>query len=341
MSADPAEVVAWFGAMQSQDYGGAQWGVAARSDALTRHDLDQAFANGTILRTHVMRPTWHFVSSRDIGWMLQLTSPRVRKLSSYYFTKLDLDDATFAKAHRVFIKALEGKAYKTRSELGATLQQAGIDTSDLLRLTYLVGEAELEGIICSGPSRGKQQTYALLAERAPNALNLSHEEALSELALRFFRSHGPATLADYAWWSGLSKADARFGLSSASSQLTHDVIEGREYWFAPETPAHAPAASCYLLPNYDEYVVAYTDRSALFDAAEHKALLDSRQNPLFNNVVIVDGVVLGTWKRTVRATAIAVELNLFRPLDKTHRALLQKSLDRYSHFMGAPVLLDN
>ncbi len=329
----------WLGAVQSQDYAGAKWALALRTNGVSDAALDRAFADGAILRTHVMRPTWHFVTPEDIRWMLKLTAPRVYALSAYYYRQLELDDALFARSDDVLVRALEGGKQLTRAELGEALEQAGVDTKEQLRLAYIVGHAELEGLICSGGRRGKQYTYALLDERAPQARALERDEALAELAGRYFASHGPATLHDFAWWSGLTATDAKAGLDMVKTRLEQAVVDEKTYWFAPSPPAEETAPSVYLLPNYDEYTVAYTDRSAIFDEA-HTKLLDSRGNFLFNHVLVIDGQVTGTWKRTVKTREVVVELNLFATLSAAQRDAVAAAVQRYGEFLGLPVNID-
>jgi hypothetical protein len=330
----PAEAVRWLGAVQSQDYAGGKWALGLRSRTLTDAAVERAFNDGAILRTHVLRPTWHFVTREDIGWMLTLTAPRVLAITANYYRQVDLDDATFAKAHKVIVEALAGGKQMTRAELGKALTQAGIDTSELLRLGHIMGHAELHGIVCSGAMRGKQHTYALLSERAPQARTLTRDEALAELALRYFRSHGPATLKDYVWWSGLTTADAKAGIAMVKSQLESAIIEGVEYWFA-ETPevAPAPSPSVTLLPNYDELIVGYTDRSAIHDN-EHADKLDARGNVLFNYTILMDGRIVGTWKRTFKKGRVIIDASPFNPLTEAQMAALEAAGQRYADFYG-------
>src|SRR5581483_11815980 len=202
----PREVVTWLGAVQAQDYAAAKWAVALRAQGVTDAAMDQALAEGTILRTHVLRPTWHLVIPEDIRWMLELTAPRIHALMTYQHRQLELDKTVFKRSHAALVKALQGGKQLTRSEITAALQRAGIST-DGSRLTYLLGQAEIDGVICSGGRRGKQFTYALLDERAPKAKTLPREQALFELARRYFTSRGPATLQDFVWWSGLAMTD--------------------------------------------------------------------------------------------------------------------------------------
>jgi hypothetical protein len=327
-----AEAVRWLGAVQSQDYGGGKWALGLRSSTLTDAVVEQAFNEGAILRTHVMRPTWHFVTREDIGWMLMLTAPRVLAITANYYRQVDLDEATLEQANAVIIRALEGGNQLTKAELGAVMQQAGIDTKEALRLGHIMGYAELHSIVCSGAMRGKQHTFALLSERAPQTRKLDREETLAELTRRYFRSHGPATLKDYAWWSGLTTADAKAGIEMAKSQLESAIIDGVEYWFT-ETPAVVPAPSpaVTLLPNYDELIVGYTDRSAIYDE-DHSDKLDARGNVLFNYTILMDGRIVGTWKRTFKKGKVIIEANPFNPLSDAQMEALKSAGQRYADF---------
>ncbi len=333
----PGDVVQWLGAVQAQDYAAAKWAVGLRLQGVTSDDIEQAFAAGAILRTHLMRPTWHFVSPADIRWLLALTAPRVYAASAYWYRRLELDDATCRCSNAVLANALQGGKQLTRPELVSVLQQAGIATDDLQRFTYLMMRAELDGIVCSGARRGKQFTYALLDERAPQARTLDHDEALAELSRRYFTSHGPAALKDYIWWSGLTAADASSGLEMVKSKLIHEAVDGQTYWFSTATPpAKDLSSTVYLLPNFDEYIVGYTDRSAVFDAS-HTKKLDPRGNILFNYTIVMDGRVVGTWKRTLKKDAVIITPSLFTPLNTAETRAFAVSANRYGAFLESSV----
>ncbi len=337
MFAKPGDVVRWLGAVQAQDYAAAKWAVGLRSAGAADGDVEQAFTDGAILRTHLMRPTWHFVSPDDIRWLLALTAPRVNAASAYYCRSLGLDDAVFSRSNAALIKALQGGKQLTRAELVSALQQAGIVADTLLRFTYIIMRAELDGVVCSGARRGKQFTYALLDERVPQVRTFERDEALAELALRYFTGHGPATLRDFVWWSGLTAADTRVGLEIVSSQLTREIVNDQVYWFATATPpAQALSLTACLLPNFDEYIVGYKDRSAIFDVS-HAQKLDSRGNVLFNHTIILDGRVVGTWKRTLKKDAVILTSNLFTPLSEAETHAFASSADRYGAFLNLPV----
>src|SRR5579864_3363297 len=333
----PGDVVQWLGAVQAQDYAAAKWAVGLRLQGVTDNDIEQAFTDGAILRTHVMRPTWHFVSPTDIRWMLALTAPRVKVAMAYYDRILELDEAAFTRSNAALAKALQGGEQLTRSQLGTVLQKAGIACDSLQRLGHIIMRAELDGIVCSGARRGKQFTYALLDERAPQARTLDRDEALAEFAMRYFTSHGPATLQDFVWWSGLTVADARAGLEMVKSQFIYEVIDGQTYWFSTSTPpAKDLSQTAYLLPNFDEYTVGYKDRSAVFDAS-HTNKLDPRGNVLFNHTIVLDGRVAGTWKRTLKKDAVIITPNLFAHLNEDETRAFVASANRYGAFLDLPV----
>ena len=220
----PEDVVRRFGAVQSQDYPGASWGIGQRLGSAARQaDIDAALDEGRIVRTHALRPTWHFLHPADIGWILRLTSPRVEKLNAQYYRRTELDEATLGRSVEVMAQALEGGQHLTRSELSAAMVAAGIDTRGQ-RLSLLVMHAELEGVICSGPRRGRQFTYARLDSWVPPAPDAPADRAaaLAELTRRYFTSHGPAEPRDFAWWSGLAIADAKAGLANAGTSSPNE-----------------------------------------------------------------------------------------------------------------------
>jgi hypothetical protein len=332
------EVVRWFGAVQAQDYGGAKWAIAQRTPGETEAGIDALFDSGAILRTHAMRPTWHFVAPEDIRWLLALTAPRVHAVNAYQYRRLELDGEVFARSQTALARALEGGRELTRTELAGVLQGAGIAASGL-RLAYLMMHAELDALLCSGPRRGKQFTYALLDERAPGARSLPRDEALAELATRYFTSHGPALVQDLAWWSSLTAADARAGIGMAGSHLTRETIGGRNYWFAASSMAAGENGSkVHLLPNYDEYLIAYKDYSPVFDPAR-VANTASLERVLGGHLLVVGGRVAGGWRRTLKRDEVAIEIELVAPLRARERAALEVAVERYGHFAGLPAAL--
>ena len=334
----PDEVVSWLGAVQAQDYAGAKWALGLRMQRATDAAVERAFAAGTILRTHVMRPTWHFVTPADIRWMLALTAPRVKTAMASYNRRLELDAAVFKRSHKALARALRGGIQLTRQELKRVLERAGVNTDGVQRLAHLVMQAELDAVICSGARRGKQFTYALLDERVPPSRPLAREEALAELTRRYFTSHGPAQVQDFAWWSGLTMADARAGLALVDSGLVHQIIGGKTYWVSPSMPAiPRPSQNAHLLPLYDEYLIAYKDRSAALGpySWERIAGRDSFVAPL-----IVGGRVAGGWRGTLDKNRVVVRLAPRAPAEADVRAI-RKAARAYADFLGIDVELSN
>ncbi len=334
----PEEVVGWMGAVQAQDYPAAKWALGLRLRDAVDADVERAFAEGRILRTHVMRPTWHFVLPADIRWLLALTGPRVNAGNASNYRALELDDGLIARGHDVLAKALEGGKELTRPELGAIFQQAGIDVTDLRRLSHLMMRAELDGVICSGGRRGKQFTYALLDERAPHARVLERDEALAELTLRYFTGHGPALVKDFVWWSGLTTGDAKAGIEMVRPRLLHETIDGQTYWFADSAPlSEYTSPTAYLLPNFDEYGVAYRDRSALVHPSSEKP--DPRDSFYLGNLVVVDGKAVASWRRTTRRDALAVTTQPVTTLTEAETHAITTAANRFGAFLGMPVTI--
>lgn len=335
----PTDVVRWLGAMQAQDYGVAKWSIGLRtsgggSDAA----LDQALGDGTILRTHILRPTWHFVLPSDIRWMQQLTAPRVHARMAYYRRRLGLDEALFAKTDTLLATALADGHHLTRNAISAFLRQHGIVVHGEW-LGHVLMRAELNLLICSGGLNGKRQTYALVDDRVPSAPSLGRDEALAELTKRYFDSHGPATARDFAWWSGLTLADARRGLDLVGSQLESATVADRTYWFAPTDPIPADASpTAHLLPGYDEFVIAYRESRDLLDLAGVFAAAPAVE-ALRTHAVIVDGQVVGRWRRTVRAKAVTIEAQLARSLAPTELNAVNAAVQRYARFLDLPTSL--
>jgi len=318
----PADVVRWFGAVQAQDFAAAKWALALRMRDATDTTIEKAFNEGKILRTHVMRPTWHFVAPDDIRWLLQLTAPRVNVKAGAYYRKYELDGATFKRSHKALIKALRGGKHLTRRVLKDVLTQSGVNVDDPVRLVHILMRAELEGIVCSGPRVGKQMTYALLDERVPPTKLLDRDEALATLTRRYFTSHGPATLQDFIWWSGLTATDARHGVALVDRQLGETMIEERTFQSprSVQTVQHSKH-SAHFLPVYDEYLVAYQDRRAV--------------GGTLGPALIVDGKVAGVWKRTNDKKTVAIELQLLRKLTNSEQLAVAKAGDRYVAFLGS------
>ena len=319
---EAVDVVRWFGAVQAQDFHAAKWALALRMRGEPSNDaLEAAYNNGEILRTHVMRPTWHFVAPEDIRWLLELTAPRVNLRAATNYRKLELDGPTFKRCYKVLVKALQGGKHLTRTELKNALNRSGITADDTIRMAHIMLRAELDGVVCSGKRIGKQFTYALLEEHVRAVRALGREEALAKLTLRYFASHGPATLADFVWWSGLTVADARRGLALIDSEIKLARIDDVDYYFArSKVKAQSAAESAFLLPIYDEYNVAYKQREITLG--------------MLGPSVMLGGRIVGTWKARVDKNSVTILINAGRTLTKQERSAVAKAAQRYATFLG-------
>lgn len=337
VSHSPADVVAWLCAVQAQDYTGAKWALGLRCRGATDEVVERAFSDGAILRTHALRPTWHFVTPADIRWLLALTGPRIEAVSARRYRELGLDQAVFARSNGVLARALEGGKQLTREEARSALRQAGVAVDDGARLAYLLSRAELDGIMCSGPRRGKQFTYALLDERVSSTKTLGRDAGLAELARRYFASRGPATLQDFAWWSGLAAADARAGVEMVESSLRRETADGRTYFFVgDQKPGDDASPAAYLLPTYDEFLIGYTDRRASIGTGDAAKIA---HGPTYHPTVVVDGRVVGTWKRSANRGAVVVDADFFVPPTEAERQAVTAAAQRYGAFLGMPAVL--
>ena len=331
-----AEVVAHLGAVQSQDYHGAKWAVGQRMQSAADAGLDAAFNAGEILRTHALRPTWHFLTPADIRWILELTAPRVHQLNGLMYRQTELDQETLANAHRVLERELRDGNALTRAEIGKALASDGIEASGI-RLGYIMMHAELEQLVCSGPLKGKQHTYALLDERAPAVTPIPREEALGRLATTYFRSHGPATAYDLAWWSGLTIKDARQGAELAAGLEKVDV-DGMDWWFSADTVAvQVESPTVHLLPNYDE-VFSRDSRRSRYPAADAESKrAESAAERLMVHHIVIEGEWRGGWRRQITAKSVGVEIDPVISLTATEEAGIAAAADRYGAFLGKPV----
>ena len=331
----PAELVSWLGAVQAQEYQAAKWGLALRlrngnSDAA----MEQALNEGSILRTHVLRPTWHFVNRADLGWMLQLTGMRVHRAMASYNRHQGLETALQVRVAAIFERALAGGNYLTRRELGERLARHGHRVSSI-QLALLTMYAELEAIVCSGPRRGREFTYALFAERAPSRAGFDRDEALAELTRRFFSSHGPATIRDFVWWSGLTGADARRGLEMVGARSEH--VDGLTYWTAGQVRVEAERQPVHLLPIYDEYLIAYRDRTAVPHAPG--MIGSGRTSVTFQHAIVSKGQIAGTWRTSVRGNGgRAIRTFPLRALTAAERRALANEVARYERFWGSDLV---
>ena len=339
--ATPEEVVGWFGAVQSQDVPGALWGIAQRmTPGATIRELGTALDDGRIIRTHGPRPTWHFLAPQDLRWILALVGPRVESQNGSMYRREGIDADTLARSTEILRSALVGPEALTRAELGNALTEGGIDITGL-RLGLLGMHAELEAVICNGPRRAKQATFVLVDEFVPPAPPVAPVDALRELTVRYFRSHGPALAHDMAWWSCLTVGSVREGIALSGPALEDRRIDGKDYWacagaFDPD-PVAVPAPDVMLLPNYDEYLGSYADYKPIFDDALPRA--QNSGDVLGTHLVVRDGLVVGGWRRALTRDRVTVTVTLLIPLTPAELDALEAAAAAFGRFIGLPAEL--
>jgi winged helix DNA-binding protein len=330
--ASAAETVRWFGAVQAQDYLGALWAIGLRTRGASETSIEQAISERKIVRTWPLRGTLHFVAAEDARWMLDLCGPRtLARNTARLKREYGIDSRVVASSRKVLSDALCGGNCLSRPELYRRLDDAGIATK-ASRGLHLLWWLAHEGLICVGPRAGKQQTFALLEEWLPAVPPRSREESLAELARRYFTSHGPATVRDFAWWSGLTATEAATALEMVAKELAAQTIDEQIYWRAPVDTTTRPARGCQLLPAYDEYTVAYQDRSAIM-TSKVAARADSGHG-IFHPPIVIDGQVAGTWSRVLKKDTVAITCRLFVPLDRRQQQALGAAAQRYAKFLG-------
>lgn len=325
---DPADLVQWMIAMQAQEYAMAKWAIGLRLQKATEPLVEKAFNEGDILRTHLMRPTWHFVHPADIRWLVALTAPRVAVLNGPMFRQTGLDNKILKRTNDILARALEGGKYLTRSMLQTELKKKKIIANGV-RLAYIMMQAELDAIVCSGPRLGKQFTYALLEERACPAKPLKRDEALVQFGRRYFTSRGPATIHDFAYWSGLTIKDAKQAASALPLEFERETVDGSEYIFLPPaTPVKKTAT--FLMPDYDEYGMSYKNRNALLSKNYRHS-----ESSVYSHWLVLDGVIEGVWERIEDKKGIAAKASPFITLNKSRQKLVATALKKYRDFHPA------
>ena len=324
--------------MQAQEFGYALWSVAQRmTEPATSADMLKAFDDGVLLRTHVLRPTWHFALPDDIAWMLQLTAPRLRGLMAYYSRQQGLDDAELARSRAVLADAVAGGRHRTRREVADLLEAAGVAAGGG-RLGFLLMHAEYDKVLISGAMRGKQQTYAAFDERVPPGPDYSEDEALAELARRFVTSRAPVTAKDLAGWASLTLAQARRGLAAVESECEVRELDGMTMFSRPGAldDSDEPGPVVDLVQGYDELVMSYFESRRLLAP---KGVLPVADHAFHPNVVLLDGRLVGHWRHQLGRAGAVVEIQLRRPLVDDELAALRAAVGRYGSYLGVPATM--
>jgi len=326
------DVVSRMGAMQAQDYPSMKWAIGSRALGSTEQEVEAALDSGELLRTHVLRPTWHVVSPEDIRWMLELTAPRIRDKMKPRDAQLGLTPAIINQSKTILIKAMQDGTHKTKEELNVLWNQASIPTTEY-RDAHLLMHAELDGLVCSGTSVGKFRTYALLEERAPIKQTITRDEALANLAIRYFTGHCPATLQDFIWWSGLTVGDAKQALASVQSEFHAETVGTQTFLFPNDrTDFNMEKGIVHLLPAFDEFIIAYQDRTAALVPEQFQKIVSS--NGVFRPALLLDGKVVGVWKRASKRDKLDIEITTFEVLKPMIDSKIREAFLQYGRFHG-------
>ncbi len=337
---DPVAVAAWFGAIQAQDYAGAKWSLGLRVPGSTDAQIEKLIAGHALIRTWAMRGTLHLLAAADLRWLIDLIGPRIINKNQRRYRQLELDEATLERSNSAIIAALADGKQLDRAALLTALEDQGIFTQGQ-RGYYMLNHASISGLIVQGvEARYNQAMFMRVDEALPASQKLSHEAALAELARRYFVSRGPATLQDFITWSGLLVADAKAGLASVKNQLVADTFDNDEYWFTPDPiPAPALSPTAYTLPGFDEYILGYKNRDAVLDP-EHAQKICPGKNGVFYPTIVLDGQVVGTWKRSFKQGSIIIELAPFAPLSTGALAAITQAVRRFGDYHQLPVVLE-
>lgn len=332
----PSELVSWLGAVQGQDYAGAKWSIGLRLPGTNDEDVEKALKDRKLVRTWALRGTLHFVAGSDVHWLLELLAPRIIARNARRYRELKLDEKTLNQSNNVLQNALADNNQLNRRELLAILKEKGISTKGQ-RVAYILQRASLDGLISQGVTHLNNPTYMSMDE-LPRSRTMEREDALAELAKRYFKGHGPATLKDFVWWSGLLVKDAKAALEIIKHELEKEILNGKTYWLSSNLTGRFDSPKVNLFPGFDEFLLSYRDRSASIDAEQAKQMLKST-NGMFSSTIVLDGKVVGKWKRTIRKDNILLVLKYFRTLNDLEKEALTSEILRYGEFIGLPVIL--
>jgi hypothetical protein len=329
------EAVRFFGVVQAQDHLGAKWSLGMRVRNATDRTLDAALAAGTIIRTHVLRPTWHFVAPEDLRWMLALSAPQVNRLGSYQYRELELGPKLFTKVHALLERVLAGGRHLTRAEVAKELERGRI-VGDGRRIAHILMESELAGVVCSGAPKGKQQTYALVEEWVAPGPRYARADAVVLLAQRFFTSHGPATMKQFAWWSGLSRRQTLEALETLRKTCECETVDGVEWFFVPQRSTSRQEPTARLIPEYDEVLTGWADIGIPRSIADRRR---GKPTNTFDRPILYGGKWVGTWRRTIGPKRVVIEIERFGKFSPAIEKALRAEAERYAAFVGMSVSL--
>jgi hypothetical protein len=334
----PQEIVHHLGAMQAQDYAMAKWAIGSRCGS-TEKEIEEAVNSAKIIRTHILRPTWHFVSAEDIYWMLDLSGPQVKRFTVSAAKKYGVDAKRLVQINSTIEKLLSGNNHLTRDEIMQELNIKKTSSEDFLSAAIMMN-AELDGLVCNGRMKGKQITYSLLEERVSKPkTTLTKEEALSKLALRYFESHGPATLLDFSWWSGFAPTICKMAVNAIELQLNFVEIENQKYWLGKNSSdENSFRESVHFLPAFDEILISYKTREASI-LLEHQAKAFTN-NGIFKPIILENGKVIGTWKRTIKKEHAKIETDFFNKTEQHKKEVLFEGIKAFENYLETKIIIE-
>jgi hypothetical protein len=334
----PQEIVHHLGAMQAQDYAMAKWAIGSRCDA-TEKEIEEAVNSTKIIRTHILRPTWHFVSAEDIYWMLDLSAPQVKRFTISAYKKYGYDDKKIDQVNATIEKLLAGNNHLTRDEIMQELNVKKTSSDDFLSAAIMM-HAELDGLVCNGKMKGKQITYALLEERVSKPKNkLSKEEGLAKLVKQYFESHGPATLLDFSWWSGFSPTICKSVVNAIELQLNRITIDNQDYWIGKTSQSVDQfRESVHFLPAFDEILISYKTREASI-LMEHQSKAFTN-NGIFKPIIVENGKVIGTWKRTIKKDHTKIETQFFNETERSKKQILFEGIKSFENYLETKIVIE-
>lgn len=312
------------------------WAIGLRTLGSRADDIEEAVRSRAIVRTWLMRGTLHVAAAEDLRWLLDLLAPKIIARSKRRDENLRLDEAVYGDGRAVFIDALENHGQLTRIEMMDALEKAGISTAGQ-RGYHILRHLALEKLICFGPMVGKEPSFVLLDDWVPPGKKMPHDRALGELALRYLAGHGPASIQDLVWWSGITASEARMGIEMARSDLEEETRDGTAYFSAPNDLKNDGAGRVHLLPGYDEYIIGYRDRSAVLDKGHTKDVLSS--NGVFYPALVIDGRVNGTWRAVQSKKGVSIKARPFSRLNDDELTALDEAVERYGKFIGRSVMV--
>ena len=330
-SASVPDVVKYITAIQAQDYNMVKWAVGVRSKNITENDVNNAINNREIIRTHLMRPTWHLVSANDIYWLLDLTAPKIISTLRTRLRDLGLTTDILNKSLKILERELSENNYLTRDQIKSILKSSKINTGEN-RLSHILMYAELNKLICNGDVHYNKVTYSLLEERVPKSKTFNKNESLFNLANRYFTTRGPATIADFTWWSGLNISEAKIALELCKDNLISENLNGKEYWFSESSDNIPEDYYAYLLPAFDEFILSYTDRTAYLPHEYMKNAVYS--NGIFRPVILLNGKIIGIWSRKIKKEKVIISIKYFEGQGKSNNEKVKNAAQNYSNFLG-------